>query len=282
MFVNDLGRTPIPAASLSLIMLGPGSTVTHRAVVNLAECGCSIAWGGEDGVRFYAAGLGDSRSGRRLLRQAELVTDPEKRLAVVRRMYEMRFPEDLPDDLTLRQIRGREGARVRDAYRAWSRETGVSWEGRRFDRGQWGRASPVNRALSAANSCLYGICHAAIVSAGYSPGLGFVHTGKALSFVYDIADIYKTETSVPAAFHAAQSGASDIERAARHALRDQFHRTRLLGRVVNDLGALMDHGDDADGDASFAADQARPGGLWDPARTVRGGANYADDDGAPA
>lgn len=280
-FVNDLGRTPIPVANLSLIMLGPGTTITHRAVINLAECGCSVIWGGEDGVRLYAAGLGDTRGGRRLLRQAELVADPDKRLAVVRRMYAMRFSEELPSHLSLRQVRGREGARVREAYRTWSRETGVPWDGRRFDRGNWSKASPVNRALSAANSCLYGICHAAIVSAGYSPGLGFIHTGKALSFVYDIADLYKTETSVPAAFRAAQSGARDVERAARHALRDQFHKTRLLSRVVDDLAAVIDPQDENPGDAGLSADQARPGSLWDPDQSVRGGSNYGADESLP-
>lgn len=281
LFVNDLGRTPIPAANLSLIMLGPGTTITHKAVMNLAECGCSVIWGGEEGVRLYAAGLGDTRSGRRLLRQAELVADPERRLAVVRRMYEMRFSEELPSELTLRQIRGREGARVREAYRAWSRTTGVPWEGRRFDRGNWSKASPVNRALSSANSCLYGICHAAIVSAGYSPGLGFIHTGKALSFVYDVADLYKTETSVPAAFRAAQSGAQDVERAARHALRDQFHKTRLLARIVDDLAILFELQDEAEAEGELKSDQARPGALWDPDGLVRGGANHGTEGGTP-
>ncbi|MGE4427070.1 MAG: type I-E CRISPR-associated endonuclease Cas1e [Solirubrobacteraceae bacterium] len=275
-FVNEQGRVPLPVGALSLLLLGPGTTVTHRAVVNAAECGCTIAWAGEEGVRLYSTGLGDTRSARQLLRQAEWLCDPGRRLLVVRRMYEMRFEERLPPELTLQQIRGREGARVRDAYRAWSRETGVPWEGRRYRREDWDRASPVNRALSAANSCLYGVCHAAIVSAGYGPGLGFVHTGKALSFVYDVADLYKTETSVPAAFRAVQSGAVDVERTARHALRDQFHETRLLGRVVDDLARLFDlepeergpEGGDAD------ADLARPSGIWGPDGPVPGGRNY--------
>lgn len=284
MFVNELGRVPIPVASLSLLLLGPGTTVTHRAMVNAAECGCSVAWAGEEGVRLYAGGLGDTRSARRLLRQAELLVDPATHLLIVRRMYEMRFDEPVPDGMSLRQIRGREGARVRDAYRAFSRETGVAWTGRRYERNAWESATPINRALSAANSCLYGICHAAIVSSGYSPGLGFVHTGKALSFVYDVADIYKTETSMPAAFRAVQSEAVDVERAARHALRDEFHSSRLLGRIVDDLHALFDLTDEDAADAAAAldlhidADLARPGGLWDVDGSVTGGHNYADDE----
>jgi len=281
-FVNDLGRVAIPVAGVSLLILGPGTTATHRAVVNAAECGCSLVWGGEEGVRLYAAGLGDSRSSRHVLLQVERYADPEARLRVVRRMYEMRFSEPLPAGMTLRQIRGSEGARVRDAYRAMSRETGVPWDRRSYRRAEWSAASPINRALSAANSCLYGICHAAIVSAGYSPAIGFVHTGKAMSFVYDIADIYKTETSVPAAFRAVQSGVPDVERAARHALRDQFHQTRLLGRVVDDLAALFSVDDqgtlpplDAGDDECAANDLARPGDLWDPSGSVTGGTNFA-------
>lgn len=284
-FVNERGRVPIPVANVSLLLLGPGTSVTHQAIVNATECGCSIAWAGEEGVRLYAGGLGDTRSARRLIRQAELVADPSKRLAVVRRMYELRFEEPLPPDMTLRQVRGREGARVRDCYRAWSRDTGVPWRGRNYARDDWSRGDSINRAMSAANSCLYGVCHAAIVSAGYSPGLGFVHSGKALSFVYDVGDLYKTETAVPAAFLAVQSGVVDVERAARHHLRDQFHTTRLLGRIVGDLAAVLDLGPDDHvelpiDEADLDADLAQPGALWDPAGAVSGGRNYADPDGA--
>lgn len=274
-YVTERGRTAIPIASLSLVMLGPGMTVTHRAVVNASECGCSLAWVGEEGVRLYAAGLGSTRSSRHLLRQVALLTDERSRMRVVREMYAMRFDEPLAPDMTLRQIRGAEGARVRDAYRRMSREHDVPWEGRQYQREQWSSATPINRALSAANSCLYGVCHAAIVSAGYSPALGFVHTGKALSFVYDVADLYKTETSVPAAFRAVQSGTRDVERASRHALREQFHRSGLLGRIVDDLGRLFRESPD-DPESAFDRDLARPGDLWDPALPARGGTDHSD------
>jgi CRISPR-associated protein Cas1 len=108
-----------------------------------------------------------------------------------------------------------------------------------------------------------------------------VHTGKALSFVYDVADLYKTETSVPAAFRAVESGAIGVESAARHMLRDQFHRSRLLGRIVDDLAALFDlESERAEIDAGFRAadaDLARPGGLWDHDGLVRGGLNYSPE-----
>lgn len=273
-FVDRMGRTPIPVANLSLLLLGPGTTVTHRAIVNAAECGSTVAWSGESGVRMYAAGLGDSRSARHLLKQAVFVTEPDLRMKVVRAMYEYRFAEALSPDLTLRQIRGKEGARVRDTYRSWSEATGVPWEGRRFARGDWDQASPINRALSAATSSLYGICHAAIVSVGYSPGLGFVHSGKALSFVYDVADLYKTVVAIPAAFRAVQSGVENVESAARLQLRDRFHETRILGHIVDDIGDFfeLEDGPLADRtDASLTSDLSRPGALWDPGAMWRAG-----------
>jgi CRISP-associated protein Cas1 len=281
-YVTVNGRVAVPIASLSLLMLGPGMTVTHRAIVNAAECGCSVVWAGEEGVRLYAAGLGDSRSARRVLNQVHWLADDERRLEVVRRMYAMRFDELLDPGLTLRQIRGMEGARVRETYRQWAEDTGVAWRGRDYRRDDWAAATPINRALSAANACLYGIAHAAIVSAGYSPALGFVHTGKALSFVYDVADLYKTETSIPAAFRAVQSAAPDPERAARHQLRDHFHRSRLLGRIVDDLHRLFEGAAEEtveggeDEPELLRNDVARPGALWDPAGPVEGGVNYGE------
>lgn len=273
-FVQEHRRVPIPVASLSLLLLGPGTTFTHQAARNAAECGCTVAWCGEEGVRLYATGLGDTRSARRLLRQARLVSDPAARLRVVRRMYQLRFAESLDPALTLRQVRGLEGVRVRETYARLSRETGVPWTGRSYRRDRWDAGDAINRALSAANACLYGISHAAVVSAGYSPALGFVHTGKALSFVYDVADLYKTETSIPAAFHAVASGEPDVERATRLHLRDAFHQTRLLSRIVNDLGDLLDV--DETLDDAVEADMTAPGGLWDPDGVVEGGVNHAD------
>jgi CRISPR-associated protein Cas1 len=273
------GKTPVPCAALALLMLGPGTTVTHAAVRALAENGCLVMWCGEEAVRFYAVGMGETRSSRNLLAQARLWADPASRLAVVVRMYRMRFDEPIPDDLTLEQLRGREGIRVRQAYATASREMGITWEGRSYRSSNWRSADPVNRALSCANSCLYGLCHAAIVSAGFSPALGFIHTGKMLSFVYDIADIYKAEVTIPAAFAAViRGGDAQIEMRVRKACRDAFYETRLLERIVPDISAALglDEQKFATEQALFDSDEAAPGGLWDPAGEVAGGVNRAD------
>ncbi len=269
------GKTPVPCASLTLLMLGPGTSITHAAIRTLAESGCLVLWTGEEGVRTYAQGLGETRSARNLLWQAFLCTHQKRRLDVVRRMYTMRFDEPVDDGLSLEQIRGHEGVRVREAYARASQETGVAWSGRNYERRSWQSADPVNRALSAANSCLYGVVHAAIVSAGYSPALGFVHTGKMLSFVYDIADLYKVEVTIPAAFQAASEGATQIETRVRRACRETFRSERLLHRIVPDIDTVLGVQDAAE--EGFDTDDALPGDLWEPLLAgVAGGMNRAE------
>ena len=270
-FWDANGKTPVPAAALSVLMLGPGTNITHAAIRALADNNCLVVWCGEQNVRFYAFGMGGTRSARGILRQAELVADEAERLEVVKRMYRMRFREKLPDRLTIQELRGREGIRVRESYARASRETGVPWHGRSYDRSDWKSADPVNRALSAANSCLYGLCHAAILSVGYSPALGFIHTGKQLSFVYDIADLYKVDITIPVAFHAAAQQEQDLERTVRLRCRDVFRETRLVSRIVPDIRYAL--GEAAE-PAPFPADSdpALPTELWLPSWEQEGAA----------
>lgn len=279
--INAEGRTHVPTASLALLMLGPGTTITHEAIKTLADSGCTVAWVGEQGVRFYAHGIGETRKGYRVLRQAELVSIPEQRLAVVRRMYEYRFGHPLDPAATLPMIRGMEGSRVRRAYAEAARQAGILWHGRSYDRGHWNATDPVNRALSTANACLNGLCHSAILSGGYSPALGFVHTGKQLSFVYDIADLYKVKYTVPLAFQMAAESTYKLEMRCRKACRDLFHSERLLGRIIDDIDLLLQiHDDGAESQTENSdpdSDSALPGVIWSPDEeggVVRGGVNH--------
>lgn len=262
---TDDGAANLPVSSLAVLLLGPGTTITHAAAKVLSENGCSIVWCGQDGVRTYAASTGETRHSRHVLRQAWLTTREEPRLAVVTRMYALRFPDELEPGLTLRQIRGKEGARVRNAYAAAAEEHGVPWSGRNYNRGNWDHSDPLNRALSAANACLYGLCHAALLSLGYSPALGFIHTGKQLSFVYDIADLYKTELTVPTAFSSFAEGTEELERRVRTRMRSLMHEKKLLKRIPKDLAWLMSvpFHEKAQEDP-YAADPALPNALWEP------------------
>ncbi|MCL4395940.1 MAG: type I-E CRISPR-associated endonuclease Cas1e [Chloroflexi bacterium] len=264
------GRTLVPAAALAVLMLGPGTSITHEAVKVLAQNGALVAWTGEEGVRFYAQGMGETRRAYHLLKQARLASDPASRIGVVLRMYRYRFGEMLHPELSLEQIRGLEGVRVRQAYADASRTYGVEWTGRQYDRANWNAGNPVNRALSTANACLNGLCHAGIVSGGYSPGLGFVHTGKQLSFVYDIADLYKVEITVPLAFRLVAESKERLESRTRHACREAFRESRLLDRVLPDIDQLLGITEE-ESEAGAAADDdpARPEPLWEiPGETV--------------
>jgi CRISPR-associated protein Cas1 len=281
-FFDQEGRTLVPVASLALLLLGPGTSITHEAIKTLADNGVVTVWVGEAGVRYYAHGVGETRKGYRLLRQAEMVTSPLKRIEVIRQMYQYRFEEKLSPELTLEQIRGKEGARVRKSYSVAAARFGVKWTGRFYTTDGWDWTDPVNRALSTANSCLNGLCHAAIISGGYSPALGFVHTGKQLSFVYDIADLYKMDLTVPLAFKLTAQSTEKLETRIRHACRDLFYQEKLLGSIIDDIDRLLSLPADIEestNEDDFDADGAIPSGLWSPGQPqdqTRGGVNYAD------
>ncbi len=244
LFHREDGTIEVPADQLGILLLGPGTALTHAAMRFLAENNTLVCWTGEQGVRLYAHSTGGTHASRRLLRQAELYADMDSRIEVIRRMYGKRFNEKPPANVSLEIVRGMEGYRVREAYKKYAAEYGIDWRGRNYDPNDWDHADPVNRALSAATACLYGLCHAAIISAGYSPAIGFIHTGKMLSFVYDIADLYKTEIAVPVAFQTAAEDAFDIERRTRIACRDTFFKTKLMRRILPDIAEVLDAGDD--------------------------------------
>lgn len=236
-------RAQLPVGATAVLMLEPGTTITHAAVKLCAESRTLIIWSGEGGVRLYSAGQEGAAHTYRLLRQARLALDPSTRLAVAREMYRMRFGQDAPSRRSIGQLRGMEGSRVRARYRELSEQYGVPWNGRNYDRSDWGASDPINRAVSAANSCLYGLCHAAILISGYSAAIGFIHTGYPLAFVHDLADIWKMDLSVPVAFRViAEEGESGAATRARHLLRDEFRRTGLLERIIPTIEHLLDAG----------------------------------------
>lgn len=263
--IRKEGRVLVPAAALSLLMLGPGTSITHAAIKLLAEYGCSVLWTGEDGIRLYAQGTGETRRAYHLMRQAELVCNPQERARVVVRMYEKRFGAAIDPDLSLQQVRGMEGSRVRSAYTQASQEYGVPWEGRIYDRKDWNNADTINRALSAANALLNGICHAAIVAGGYSPALGFIHQGRQLSFVYDIADLYKTEITIPISFQVVSESEASVERRVREACRTKFYQVKLLERILKDVDDLLGITPEEAAEAALdgGEDETQPAPLWE-------------------
>ncbi|GIX15248.1 MAG: CRISPR-associated endonuclease Cas1 [Paracoccaceae bacterium] len=246
--IDETGiRTVIPVGGIACLMLEPGTRVSHRAAALAAQAGTLLTWVGEGAVRLYSAGRPGGERADKLLWQAQIALDDSARLRVVRKMYELRFGEPAPQRRSIDQLRGIEGVRVRESYALLARQHGVDWRRRAYDPGDWEAADLPNRCLSAATACLHGLCEAAVLAAGYSPAIGFLHTGKALSFVYDIADLWKLSTVVPEAFRIAglaQRGRLDMpaERAVRHACRDSFRRTRLLERIIPQIEEILSAG----------------------------------------
>lgn len=236
------GLVKIPVAMIGVLLLGPGTDVSHRAMEIMGDTGTSVLWVGERGVRQYAHGRALAHTTRFLEKQAKYVSNRQLRLAVARKMYQMRFENEDVSKLTLQQLRGREGARVRNCYRQLAKEYQVSWQGRVYDPDDFQGGDPLNQALSAANVALYGIVYSVIVAMGLSPGLGFVHTGHDLSFVYDVADLYKAKTSIPISFAlvADLEEEEDIGRLARLKMRDAFVDGKLMAQIVEDLQYLLD------------------------------------------
>jgi CRISPR-associated protein Cas1 len=235
-------RTHIPVGSVACIMLEPGTRVSHAAVHLASTVGTLLVWVGEAGVRLYASGQPGGARADRLLYQAKLALDDDLRLKVVRKMYELRFQEPPPEHRSIEQLRGIEGVRVRETYKLLAHQYGVDWKNRNYDRQEWDAADIPNRCLSAATSCLYGITEAAVLAAGYAPAVGFIHTGKPLSFVYDIADLFKFETVVPLAFKIASKSPGQPERDVRLACRDIFRSSKLLGRIIPMIEEVLSAG----------------------------------------
>lgn len=258
-------RVQIPVAGLACVMLEPGTRVSHAAVALAAQVGCLLVWVGEAGVRVYASGQPGGARADRLLYQARVALDEGARLNVVREMYRRRFGEDAPSRRSVDQLRGIEGARVREMYKLLAQRHGVNWNARNYDRKEWDNADVANRALSAATACLYGLSEAAVLAAGYAPAIGFLHRGKPLSFVYDVADIYKFETVAPAAFETAgkilkgKGDGNPVERQVRIACRNLFRKSGLLDRIIPDIGEILKAGGlEPPDEAPEAADPAIP------------------------
>jgi len=225
-------RMHIPVGSIACLMLEPGTRISHTAVKLAATTGTLIIWVGDAGVRLYSAGQPGGDRSDKLLYQAKLVLDEKLRLKVVKKMFEIRFGEAAPERRSIDQLRGIEGARVRKTYQLLAKKYGVEWHGRRYDPKDWEKGDVINRCLSAATACLYGISEAAILAAGYAPSIGFIHSGKPLSFVYDIADLIKFETVVPVAFQVAAKFPPNPDKVVRIACRETFRSSKILNRII--------------------------------------------------
>ena len=229
----------IPVATVSALILGPGTTITHAAIKACADSNTPLIWMGEEGMKFYAAGLQPNHDNSMARLHATTWADRKKKEEIARRMFRFRFEDGEVDSATIQQLRGMEGKRVKIEYAKLGAQYGVTWKGRDYNAQQWDLADGINKALSAANASLYALCAAVCHSMGFIPTLGFVHDAGTLPIIYDVADLYKHETSWPAAFQAISQDPQDDGTLARKLLKEKVETTRLFQRIPRDLTAFF-------------------------------------------
>lgn len=230
----------LPVATVSTLLLGPGTTITHEAVKVLSASNCNVCWVGEDSLLFYASGISPTADTRNLLRQIQAAYDKRSALAVARRMFARRFPNETLSGKTLHELMGMEGIRVRGIYAKKAEEYGVGWKGRNYIPGKIELSDITNQILTSCNSALYGILTSCIYSMGFSPHVGFIHSGSPLPFVYDMADLYKEELCIDLAFAMTKelAGTYDKHRVA-NAFRKRVIKTDLLGNIGKDIDEML-------------------------------------------
>ena len=231
---------PLPVATLNALLLGPGTTVTHEAVKVCAAANCSVCWVGEDSLLFYAAGFVPTADTRNLKHQVAQSANPDKALAVARRMFARRFPDAELAAKTLKEMMGMEGHRVREMYQQKAQEYGVGWKGRQFTPGKFALSDITNQVLTSTNAALYGIICSAVHAMGYSPHIGFIHSGSPLPFVYDLADLYKEHLCIDLAFRLTKEMAGQYNKhKVSTAFRQRVIDMDLLKKLGEDIPAML-------------------------------------------
>lgn len=233
-------RTHVPVGQFNCLLIGPGCVVTHEAVKVCAQEKTLLVWVGENGVRCYSAGHPGGASGERILEQAAMRLDPKRRLAVARKLYTYMFGEDPPQCRGIDELRGIEGNRVKAFYKDCAKRHGINWVRRDYDPANFDESDDINKALSVANVALYGLTESVILALGYSPAIGFIHSGDARSFVFDVADTVKMEVYVDTAFQVMARKPKDVESEVRKACRDKFTEMDLSRRLVTILEEVLE------------------------------------------
>ncbi len=229
----------IPVATVSVLMLGPGTTVTHAAIKACSNSNTPVCWVGEEGMRFYAFGTTPTHANERALHQAATHASKARRAEVARRMFVKRFPDVDVMSKGVEELRGMEGKRVKALYGELGLKYGVSWKGRQYDKSEWDLADNINRSVSAANAALYALTTAVVCSLGYLPQLGFVHQGGTMPFVFDVADLYKHETSLEAAFQTISIKPEADGKEVIQLLKTLIEQQKILRRMPKEIEELL-------------------------------------------
>ena len=237
---SEGGVIRLPVAVLTCLLLGPGTSVTHEAIKVLAATNCTVMWVGEDSLLYYANGISPTANTRNLLRQLKAASDPKMSLEVARRMFARRFPGIDLSKKSLSEMMGMEGVRVRQLYFQKAQEYNVNWQGRRFRPGDITQSDTTNRILTACNAALYGILCSVVHASGFSPYIGFIHSGSPLPFIYDLADLYKADLCIDLAFRLSAQLRNRYDKiAVSTAFRNRVLEMDLLGKSIGDINAML-------------------------------------------
>ncbi|MCB1704629.1 MAG: type I-E CRISPR-associated endonuclease Cas1 [Halioglobus sp.] len=237
---SEANVVPLPVATLNALLLGPGSTITHDAVKTVTAANCAVCWVGEDCLLFYAAGFLPTADTRNLKAQLSLSTNPQTSVEVARRMFSRRFPDADLCGKTLKEMMGMEGHRVRSLYQNKAEEYQVGWKGRKFTPGKFEFGDITNQVMTASNAALYGILCSAVHSMGYSPQIGFIHSGSPLPFVYDLADLYKEYLCIDLAFALTRDMAGHYDKhKVSSTFRERVIEMNLLARLAEDIPEML-------------------------------------------
>jgi len=225
---------------LNALLLGPGTSITHEAIKVLTSANCMVCWVGEDSMLFYAVGQSPTNDTRNMRKQVELAADPKKRVEVARRLFTHRFAREDVHAKTIKELKGMEGRRVKELYAQKAKEYQVGWKGRSYVPGKFELGDITNKILTSANAALYGILTSAIYTMGYSPHIGFIHSGSPLPFVYDMADLYKGNLCIDLAFYLTKEMAGSYN---KYKVAEEFRKRvidhKILERIGTDISNVL-------------------------------------------
>lgn len=242
---NDSGKHAIAINQISILILGIGTQITHRAVQAIAEAGCQIFWINQNFQTLYCYGQAQTLDSKNILKQIKFYTQIQLKLQVIRKMYSIRYPEQRLKTKTLEEMRGYEGKQVQLLYKQLAVKYGIDWQYRDYGHNRFDELDIINRFITMGNQVLYAICAQIINSLGYSTAIGFIHTGKMQQFVYDIADLYKERTQIEAAFSIGYKYCKQDSERDKHdkeyleALYKEMDKIKFMSTVVNNINSLF-------------------------------------------
>ena len=230
----------IPCATVNTILLGPGTSVTHAAIKSMSESNCTVCWIGSDSLLYYATGETPTANTYNLKKQISLYSNSKKKLETARTLFSFRFPKLELKEKSLSEMMGMEGYRVKELYKKVAEKYEIPWDGRNYIPGKINLSDTTNKILTCCNVALYGILLSVVHALGFSPRIGFIHSGCPLPFVYDIADLYKPEVSIDLAFKLKKEmGGEYIKDVVADAFRERICNNNILERSVKDIGKIM-------------------------------------------